>query len=78
MKDLNQVFSNNVRAQRIKKGLSQEELGELSDLHRTYIGGIERCERNVTLKNVEKIANALGVKAVFLLDEKNDKNPNKC
>lgn len=76
MKDLNQVFSNNVRAQRIKKGLSQEELGELSELHRTYIGGIERCERNVTLKNVEKIANALGVKAVFLLDEKNDKNQN--
>jgi len=69
MNDLNKIFSNNLRKQRIKKGLSQEELGELSDLHRTYIGGIERHERNVTLKNVEKLANALEIKITLLFEE---------
>lgn len=70
MKDLNQIFAENVRDERIKKNLSQERLGELSDLHRTYIGGIERHERNVTLKNVEKIANALDISALLLLEDR--------
>lgn len=52
-------FGANVRYFRMKKKLSQEELASICGLHRTYIGSIERGERNITLKNAEKIANAL-------------------
>lgn len=55
-------FGNNVREFRLKRNLSQEKLAELSDLHRTYIGGIERGERNLSLKNIYKIAEALNIK----------------
>ena len=55
-------FGNNVRELRKKKGYSQEELAFRADLHRTYIGMIERAEKNITLINIEKIAIALGVK----------------
>lgn len=55
-------FGNNVRKFRLKRNLSQEKLAELSDLHRTYIGGIERGERNLSLKNIYKIAEALNIK----------------
>ncbi|MBN2457141.1 MAG: helix-turn-helix transcriptional regulator [Sedimentisphaerales bacterium] len=61
------TFAQNVRLLRKKKGWSQEELALRSDLHRTYIGSIERCERNVSLLNVERIANALGTKAHNLI-----------
>ena len=54
-------FGQRVRAERNKQGLSQEELAANAGLHRTYIGMIERAEKNITLKNIEKIANALGV-----------------
>ncbi len=50
-----------VRELREAKGWSQEELGFRSDLHRNYIGGIERGERNVALLNLEKLAKAPGV-----------------
>lgn len=43
----------------MKRGLSQERLGELAKVHRTYIGMIERAERNITLTSMEKIAKAL-------------------
>lgn len=55
-------FGNNVRKFRLKRNLSQEKLAELSDLHRTYIEGIERGERNLSLKNIYKIAEALNIK----------------
>jgi len=48
-----------VRAARIRLGLSQEQLAEISGLHRTYIGAVERAERNITLRNAERIALAL-------------------
>ncbi|WP_447636917.1 helix-turn-helix domain-containing protein [Flavobacterium microcysteis] len=52
-------FGENVRRLRISKGLSQEQLAHIADLHRTYIGMIERAEKNITLINIEKIAKAL-------------------
>lgn len=54
-------FGDTVRELRKGKGLSQEELSFKADLHRTYIGMIERAEKNITLLNIEKIAKALNV-----------------
>lgn len=54
-------FGKNVRELRKTKGISQEELAYKANLHRTYIGMIERAEKNITLLNIEKIANALEV-----------------
>lgn len=54
-------FGDRVRAERKKLGLSQEELSFRSGLHRTYIGMIERAEKNITLVNIEKIAKGLNV-----------------
>lgn len=67
--DLNLRFSKNLRRIREAVGLSQEELGARCDLHRTYIGSIERGERNITLQTVTKIAMALGVNPLDLLQE---------
>jgi transcriptional regulator with XRE-family HTH domain len=55
------VFGEKIRKIRIERGLSQEKLAFLAGLHRTYIGAIERGERNVSFKNIEKIANTLKV-----------------
>ena len=61
------VFGQNVRAIRKDKNMSQEELAFKADLHRTYIGMIERAEKNITLLNIEKIANALDININNLL-----------
>ena len=61
------AFGDKVRELRKEKGLSQEELSFKADLHRTYIGMIERAEKNITLTNIEKIANALDIKVKDLL-----------
>lgn len=60
-------FGNRVRELRQKQGLSQEELSFKAELHRTYIGMIERAEKNITLINIEKIAHALDVSIDNLL-----------
>lgn len=60
--DIRIAFGNAIREIRNKKGISQEKLAELCDLHRTYISGVERGERNVSLVNIEKICKALGVR----------------
>ena len=54
-------FGNRVRLLRKEKGISQEELAHKADMHRTYIGMIERAEKNITLINIEKIAKSLEV-----------------
>lgn len=61
-------FGKRVREERMKKGISQERLGELAKVHRTYIGMIERAEKNITLTNMEKIARALGKKVNELVN----------
>jgi transcriptional regulator with XRE-family HTH domain len=52
-------FGNKVREERLSLGLSQEELAARAGVHRTYVGMIERAEKNITLINIEKIAKAL-------------------
>ena len=62
-----QAIGKNVRRLREALGISQEELADRAGLHRTYIGGIERGERNLGLINLVKLAHALGVKPSELL-----------
>lgn len=62
-------FGQRVRQERLKRNLSQEELAEKANLHRTYIGMIERAEKNITLINIEKIAQALDISIVDLFRE---------
>jgi transcriptional regulator with XRE-family HTH domain len=54
-------FGQRVREERMRLGLSQEELANCAGVHRTYIGMIERAEKNITLENIEKIADALNI-----------------
>lgn len=68
MKTLRNIFAENMRAIRQMKNISQEELGFLSGLHRTYISGIERSTRNVSIDNIEKIASALEINPDILFD----------
>lgn len=62
-------FGIKVKALRKARKISQEELSFDTDLHRTYIGMIERAEKNITLLNIEKIAKALNVEVKDLFDE---------
>ena len=66
-KQLTRVLATNVRTLRHAKGVSQEELASLCGLHRTYVGSVERGERNVTLSTLEVLASALGVPVPVLL-----------
>ena len=67
-KSLRQIMAENLRFLRLAAHISQEELAELCDLHRTYISDIERCNRNVSIDNIEKIAKALHITASDLLN----------
>jgi transcriptional regulator with XRE-family HTH domain len=68
MASLLEKFGTKVRNERDKRGISQERLGQLAKVHRTYIGMIERGEKNITLLNIEKVAKALGLKIKDLVD----------
>ena len=60
-------FGERVREERTKRGLSQEQLAELAGVHRTYIGMIERAEKNITLESIVKVAKALDLPPHSLL-----------
>ena len=64
-----EIFGRNVQKFRKEKQISQEKLAEMSGVHRTYVGMIERAEKNITLRNMEKIAKALGVEIEDLLEK---------
>ena len=65
--DLQRTVGRNLRAYRQAKGLSQEAFADLLAVHRTYMGGIERGERNLTLKSLERIASQLDLDPLTLL-----------
>jgi len=69
---LSTIVGNNIKKYRKKLGLSQEELADKAGLHRTYIGGIERGERNITLDSLQVIAVALDIAPVELIVEEKD------
>lgn len=65
--DLQKAVGANLRAYRQDRGLSQEKFAEVLGVHRTYMGGLERGERNLTLRSLERIAARLAVEPVSLL-----------
>ena len=68
-KNILEIFGSNVQKYRKEKHISQEKLAELAGVHRTYIGMIERAEKNITLRNMEKFAKAFGVEIKDLLEK---------
>jgi transcriptional regulator with XRE-family HTH domain len=67
--DARKVFASRLRQIRQVKGLSQEELADRAGLHRTYVGSVERGERNISIDNIECLANALEIDIIELLTE---------
>lgn len=65
--EITRILADNIRAFRRAKNLSQEELADICNLHRTYVGAVERGERNVTLSTLEAFSNALGIPVPELL-----------
>lgn len=65
--DYQKILGENVRSLRMERQITQEQLAELCNLHRTYVGAIERGDRNVSLNNIAKIAYALNVTPSDLL-----------
>jgi transcriptional regulator with XRE-family HTH domain len=68
--NIRSVLAENLRNLRRSHNLSQDDLAVKSGLHRTYIGSVERCERNVTLSTLEMLAAALGVSAPELISKR--------
>ena len=69
MSDIAKIIGQRIRSYRTKKGLSQEKLAELAGCHPTYIGQLERGEKNATLESVEKIASAMDISLSELFDK---------
>jgi transcriptional regulator with XRE-family HTH domain len=65
--NLQRTVGRNLRAHRVARGLSQEAFAEVLGVHRTYMGGIERGERNLTLQSLERIAARIGEEPLTLL-----------
>lgn len=70
--DLQRTLGQNLRAYREARGLSQEAFADVLGFHRTYMGGVERGERNLTLKSVERIAERLDEEPLTLLEPTNE------
>ena len=68
-RDLRRALGSNIKRIRALNGLSQEQFADRTGIHRTYVGGIERGERNVTLQTLERIADAFGLDPTALLEE---------
>ena len=66
--DLQKTVGRNLRAYRMERGLSQEAFAEVLGVHRTYMGGVERGERNLTLKSVERMAEKLEMEVLELME----------
>lgn len=67
--DLQRTVGRNLRRFRLERGLSQEAFADFVGVHRTYMGGIERGERNLTLRSVERLASVLDLEPLELLIE---------
>jgi transcriptional regulator with XRE-family HTH domain len=67
--DLQRTVGRNIRAYREAKGVSQEAFADALEVHRTYMGGIERGERNLTLRSLERLAERLQLDPLVLLQE---------
>lgn len=65
--DLQRIFGRNLRAYREARGLSQEAFADVLGVHRTYMGSVERGERNLTLRSLERIAERIGQDPLTLL-----------
>lgn len=74
MSEIAKIIGQRVRNYRIDKGLSQEKLAELSGCHPTYIGQVERGEKNATLESIEKIASAMNASSSFSKSVAHTKN----
>ncbi|WP_212786926.1 helix-turn-helix domain-containing protein [Ferrigenium kumadai] len=83
MKKLNElpsarmIFARNMKAGRQALGLSQEELADRCGLHRTYIGSVERGERNISVDNMERIALVLGKTLSSILEASEETRPSR-
>lgn len=82
MSEIAKIIGQRVRNYRTEKGLSQEKLAEMSGCHPTYIGQVERGEKNATLESIEKITSAMGVSLSKLFEKMGEDNsdsiPMKC
>jgi transcriptional regulator with XRE-family HTH domain len=70
LSDVTVRFGKRLREIRTRKGISQEKLAELAGLHRTYVSSVERGERNISLVNIESLAEALGVPMAALMPDR--------
>lgn len=72
--DILKVFGTNLRYYRNKMGVSQEKFADMCNLHRTYISDIECFNRNISLENIQKIADAIGIETYKLFIDCSDRN----